>query len=165
MVKVIFLLSLVSLILSCKPQSHQDTHKAEISSIFGDDSASHLSDKIRIPVTAFGPVDTSNMPGIYFPEPVFNFDTIVEGALLKHTFHFENSGESELYLLDVRVSCGCTVASYPKEAIAPGEKGEINVTFDSQNKKKEQNRNIIIISNTYPNESSIQLKGFVKEIK
>jgi hypothetical protein len=128
-------------------------------------TGNNLSDKIRIPVSAFGPVDTSKMPKIHFANPSFNFDTIVQGESIEHTFQFENTGNDDLYILDARVSCGCTVASYPKEAIAPNEKGEINVTFDSNNRRKDQNKNIIIISNTYPNETSITLGGFVKENK
>jgi hypothetical protein len=45
------------------------------------------------------------------------------------TFKYENVGDKPIKILDVKTSCGCTVASRKKDDAAPGEKGEITATL------------------------------------
>ncbi len=44
-------------------------------------------------------------------------------------FEFSNPGLVPLIINSVRPSCGCTVADYPKEPIAPGASGKITVRY------------------------------------
>jgi len=69
----------------------------------------------------------------------FESTTIDYGTLTKGTrndpeaskvFKFKNTGDAPLLITSARGSCGCTVPSYPKEPIAPGETGEVKVTYD-----------------------------------
>jgi hypothetical protein len=50
------------------------------------------------------------------------------------TFTFQNGGESPLIVNQAIASCGCTVPEYTKDPIAPGEKGEIKVTYNGTGK-------------------------------
>ena len=50
------------------------------------------------------------------------------------TFTFQNVGESPLIINQAIASCGCTVPEYTKDPIAPGEKGEIKVTYNGTGK-------------------------------
>lgn len=43
-----------------------------------------------------------------------------------------NTGDRPLVLTDVEPDCACTVAQWTKTPIAPGAKGEVNVTFDAK---------------------------------
>ncbi len=54
-----------------------------------------------------------------FRRNFFNYDTITQGDTIRHSFKFTNIGEHDLFIKDVKVSCGCTFPYYPKEAIAP----------------------------------------------
>lgn len=47
------------------------------------------------------------------------------------TYAITNDGDSDLQLVDVVASCGCTVADYD-EVIAPGDTGEVAVTLKPQ---------------------------------
>lgn len=45
-------------------------------------------------------------------------------------FKFTNTGKKNLVINYAHAQCGCTVAEYPKDPIAPGAKGEIKVTYN-----------------------------------
>ena len=47
-------------------------------------------------------------------------------------FKFKNTGLAPLVISNAKGSCGCTVPSYPKEPIMPGEAGYIKVKYDTK---------------------------------
>ena len=49
-------------------------------------------------------------------------------------FSFVNEGDAPLIVNQAVASCGCTVPSFTKTPIAPGEKGEIKVTYNGAGK-------------------------------
>ncbi len=120
------------------------------------------SDIIRNPVTADEPTDTVNVAKMVFDQELYNFGEVDEGDIVKHTFTFTNSGKQPLLISNARSTCGCTVPQWPREPIAPGEKGEIKVEFNTKNKKNAQTKPITITANTYPATTKVSLKGFVK---
>ncbi len=50
----------------------------------------------------------------------------------KTTFSFTNVGDQPLIINQAMASCGCTVPSYTKKPIAPGETGEISVRYNGK---------------------------------
>ncbi len=50
----------------------------------------------------------------------------------KHSFVFTNIGTAPLIINQAFASCGCTVPSFTKEPIKPGEKGSIDVTYNGE---------------------------------
>jgi len=72
---------------------------------------------------------------IKFEKQVHNFGTFSEKEPVVSTvFAFENVGESPLVINQAVASCGCTVPEYTKTPVAPGEKGEIKVTYNGTGK-------------------------------
>jgi hypothetical protein len=61
-----------------------------------------------------------------------NYGSIEKGADGVRVFKFTNTGTAPLIISNAQGSCGCTVPTYPKEPIMPGEKGEIKVKYDTQ---------------------------------
>ncbi len=45
-------------------------------------------------------------------------------------FVFTNTGDAPLVIKDAKSTCGCTVPSFPKEPIAPGQSGKIEVKYN-----------------------------------
>jgi hypothetical protein len=45
-------------------------------------------------------------------------------------FEFTNIGDAPLIIKDAKSTCGCTVPSFPKEPIAPGQSGKIEVKYN-----------------------------------
>ena len=52
----------------------------------------------------------------------------------KAEFQFTNTGTAPLVIHQALASCGCTVPTYPKTPIKPGEKGVIEVTYNGTGK-------------------------------
>lgn len=86
-------------------------------------------------------------PEIKFDEESHDFGDITQGDRVEHVFAFTNVGTEPLVLSRVLTTCGCTAPSWPKEPVAPGEKGEVKVSFNSAGKMGMQNKVITIISN------------------
>jgi len=160
--KIGLLLLTLFFLSSCadyKSSTTEDKNDPVLEKIAGKDYAK----MIEIPTTADGKIDSSRIAKIVFDAESYDFGTLTEGEKTTHTFLFKNEGNRDLYLLQSNASCGCTVPKYSKEAIVPGEKGELKVTFDSSGKKGKQNRKISIISNSFPSENVLIFKGFVKQ--
>ena len=60
-----------------------------------------------------------------------NFGEIVQGVPVSTTFSFINTSSTPLLITQVAGSCGCTVTTYTKEAIAPGEQGYVTTTYNA----------------------------------
>ena len=72
---------------------------------------------------------------ISFDKLTHNFGTFSESnPKVTCTFTFTNVGEQPLVINQAIASCGCTVPEYTKEAVKPGEKGEIKVTYNGAGK-------------------------------
>lgn len=54
--------------------------------------------------------------------------------LVRCSFPFTNTGTAPLIIHQAFASCGCTIPTYTKEPIKPGEKGNIDVTYDGTDK-------------------------------
>ncbi len=96
-----------------------------------------------------------------FTEEVFDFGNLTDGEKASHVFKFKNTGKEPLLISNAKGSCGCTVPKWPKEPIAPGGSGEIEVTFDSKGKKGAQTKNVTITANTEPANTIIKIKAEV----
>ena len=72
-----------------------------------------------------------NQASIKFDKIIHNFGTFSENQpTQKCVFTFTNVGTAPLIINQAVASCGCTIPSYTKAPIKPGEKGEIKVTYN-----------------------------------
>ena len=119
------------------------------------------TDIVNNPNSAKGKSDLSSLPLIKFEEEVHDFGKIIEGETVSYSFKFTNAGKSDLIIADVSTSCGCTVPSFPKTPIRPGEQGVIKIAFSSAGKRGYQTKNIVVVANTQPNSTMIRIKAQV----
>ncbi len=117
---------------------------------------------VRNPATADYPTDTNQLARIAYAEQEFDFGETEEGNVVEHSFQFTNTGKVPLIISGARSSCGCTVPKWPEEPIPPGGTGEISAKFNTEGKPNQQRKMIKVTANTYPNETSVTLKGMVK---
>lgn len=72
-----------------------------------------------------------NQASIKFDKMIHNFGTFSEDQPTQRcVFTFTNVGTAPLIINQAVASCGCTIPSYTKAPIKPGEKGEIKVTYN-----------------------------------
>lgn len=71
-------------------------------------------------------------PVMKFEQTTVDYGTIQQNSDPLRTFSFKNTGDTPLIITGARGSCGCTVPSYPKKPIAPGETAVIEVRYDTK---------------------------------
>ncbi|MDA9597243.1 DUF1573 domain-containing protein, partial [Flavobacteriaceae bacterium] len=70
-------------------------------------------------------------PMIRFETETIDYGDVAKGSDGVRNFVFKNTGDAPLEIQGVRSSCGCTIPKKPDAPIAPGEKGEITVRYDT----------------------------------
>lgn len=104
----------------------------------------------------------ADLPVMVFDENIHDFGTLTDGEVVTYKFKFKNTGKSGLIITYANSTCGCTVPSYPKDPIAPGEEGAIDVQFNSSGKVGHFEKNVNITANTIPSQFYLVIKGEVK---
>lgn len=61
-----------------------------------------------------------------------DYGSIVYAANGGYDFKFKNNSQKPIVVTNVKSSCGCTVPSWPKEPIQPGESGKITVKYNTK---------------------------------
>lgn len=102
---------------------------------------------------------------IKFDEELYDFDTIIEGTVLKKEIEYTNTGKNPYFVLDVKVSCGCTVPHYEKAPIEPGKKGKVIVEYNSAGKDGFSMNKLTLYGNVNGDQKSTFFKVFVKKKK
>lgn len=87
---------------------------------------------------------------ITYMESKVTLPDVVEGTSVKHSFEFQNTGNEPLIIQSAQGSCGCTVPNYSKEPIAPGQKGKIDIEFDSNGRLGSNTKTVTVTANTNP---------------
>ena len=98
---------------------------------------------------------------ITFEKSTHSYGTIENGANGVYAFKFTNNGNEPLIISRAKGSCGCTVPSWPKEPILPGETGEISVKYDTK-RTGPINKSVTITSNAKTPTTVLRIKGTVK---
>lgn len=99
-----------------------------------------------------------NAPEITFDQELVDYGTLAQGADGNRTFVFKNTGKEPLILTNVKASCGCTTPKWTRNPIAPGEKGEIVVHYDT-NRMGQFHKTITVQSNAKSSTKTLTIKG------
>lgn len=101
---------------------------------------------------------------IKFEKEEHDFGKVKQDTQNKYKFKFKNTGNNPLIIENATGSCGCTVPTYPKEPIAPGATGEIEVVYSPGKQKGQQQKTVTVTANTEPKETKVQIKAEVEEV-
>jgi len=91
--------------------------------------------------------DTTLVAKITFDETVTDFGKLAPGDVVMHTFKFTNTGNKDLIIERVKPTCGCTAPTYTKDPVKPGEKGEIQIKYNSAGHSGKKTKSVSVISN------------------
>lgn len=104
---------------------------------------------------------SAGAPVVSFDKETHDFGTVNEGDVVQTSFIVTNTGKGDLVITNAKASCGCTVPNWPKEAIAPGETGEIKVRFNTNGKPNKQSKSITLTTNTAKGREIVKITGMV----
>lgn len=114
-------------------------------------------DLIQNPNSAEGYDEGTKMPKMTFDQELHDFGRLSAGEVISYGFHFRNTGNADLVISGCSATCGCTVASYPKGRVAPGEDGYITVSFNSAGKSGQQYQEVTVVSNAQPSRAKLKI--------
>lgn len=101
-------------------------------------------------------------PEITFEKTVHDYGTMKQYGNATTEFKFTNTGNEPLYISNAKGSCGCTVPSWPREPIKPGESNVIKVKYDSK-RVGPINKSVTITSNaTNAPTKVLRIKGMIE---
>lgn len=80
------------------------------------------------------------------------------GISVGYRYEVKNTGTNDLYIVNVKPSCGCTTPNWTQEPIPPGGKGYVDIEFDTRGKSGLQHKTINVITNTEPSVKILSFK-------
>lgn len=84
-------------------------------------------------LTVSGGLAMAQKADIKFDKTTHNFGTFsVKEPVQKCVFTFTNVGDAPLIINQAVASCGCTVPTYTKKPVAPGQTGTISVSYNGK---------------------------------
>ena len=105
----------------------------------------------------------ANGPKIRFEQMEHQYGTIQKGGNGDCQFTFWNDGNEPLILQNVKASCGCTTPKYTQKPVMPGEKGVIDVHYNTNNVGG-FSKTVTVTSNAVDNPRVVlRIKGNVKQ--
>ena len=108
-------------------------------------------------------VQVQNGPEIEFEKLVHDYGDVPFNGNGECEFRFTNTGNEPLLVQKPKSSCGCTIPSWPKEPILPGESEVIKVTYRT-NRAGNINKTVTVTSNAVKNSTVVlRIKGRVLE--
>jgi len=70
-------------------------------------------------------------PKISYEQDYVDYGEVEYGGPRERVWKFKNTGKEPLMITNAVGSCGCTVPSFPKEPIMPGQTAEIKINYDT----------------------------------
>ena len=124
---------------------------------------SNAQDVKKVDTSQKNEVETSESSNatIDFESKVIDYGTIEHNSDGARKFIFTNNGTDPLQIKSARGSCGCTVPTWPKEPIAPGETAEIGVKY-ATNRVGPFTKTITLSTNASKKPVILTIKGKVK---
>lgn len=163
--KVIKLWIVVTLIsaTSCKKKDDFQTVRTDANNLVVPQNFSSNASEVEKTVEKQNKKKITDYPKIEIVgEEIFDFGTITEGDIVKHTFKVKNVGKSDLTILHAQASCGCTIPDWTKRPILPGEVGEINISFNSTGKIGDQKKSVTLTTNTENGHEVLRFRTLVE---
>ncbi len=103
---------------------------------------------------------------ITWEKSTHDFEDVFQGDKVEHTFRFTNTGNKDLVITNIEVTCGCTTPKgWRRDPIAPGGDGELTIAFNSAGKIGKQNKVITITSNSVESINQVMFTATVLEKK
>jgi Protein of unknown function (DUF1573) len=124
-------------------------------------TSSFAQAKASKPAAAAAVTAAAKGANIKFDQLTIDYGTILQNSEPLRKFHFTNTGNEPLIIKSAKGSCGCTVPTYPKEPIMPGQKGVIEVRYDT-NRLGDFMKNVTLTSNALEETTSLTIKGKVE---
>lgn len=98
-----------------------------------------------------------------FDHTSHDFKTVARGAKVEHTFTVENIYEEDMQIVDVRTTCGCTVAKVSKRTLKTWEKAEIVAQVDTRGFYGRKDSTLtVVFGGQFPAEVQLHVHSYIR---
>ncbi|MCU0354299.1 MAG: DUF1573 domain-containing protein [Cytophagales bacterium] len=104
---------------------------------------------------------SAKAPAFKWEKTTHDFGAIPQSKPVTAEFKFTNSGKAPLIITAAQGSCGCTVADFSKEPVAPGKTGFVKATFNAA-AMGPFTKTVTLTSNVGTTPVQLTIKGEVK---
>jgi len=148
------LLVLVSISLNAQTKVAPIPIKTE-----GDLKKEAMIEKAKTEAVAEVAVERTNAK-MTFESLTVDYGTIENGSEPLRVVKFTNTGTEPLVIKNARGSCGCTVPTWTKDPIAPGQSSTLEIRYDTK-RTGAINKSVTITTNEGPDNHVLQVIGTV----
>ncbi len=106
--------------------------------------------------------NTIDFPKIKFSKLNYDFGILKKGDVISNYIIFKNDGKKDLIISNVKSSCGCTVAEWPKNPIPSNQYDSLLFKLNTSSLNGKISKNITIITNSKPNTKVITINAQIK---
>ncbi len=156
-----------SLTLIRLPFGEYKAHKAlndnlndKKNSVYSISAAMHRN--IEIVSVTLSHRDSLNAEMRFLKKEIFDFGSSREGQKLTHIFKFKNTGKAPLIISSTQVACECITVKASSTTVAPGEKGDIEITLDTKGLSGKEVHSISLFTNGIPSEKELTVTTEVR---
>lgn len=146
---VLLFISLVSVSQIAVDSIEKEKLRAIIYKAEQRDSTQWVSDTIPI------------SPIVEFDHEGFDIQTIDQGKVVTHRFHFKNVGNDTLRIFGVTPDCSCSSSEWTTSPVEPGQMGFVQVTYDSRDDIGKISKTVTVLHNAGEGYTFLTLTGFV----
>jgi hypothetical protein len=104
-----------------------------------------------------------DMGRLVFTDTLHDFGVLTEGETVQYEFEYTNVGKKDVVIAQCSSSCGCTIPEYKNDPIKPGEKGTLNVKFNSTGKDGDIHKIVNIVTTGSPSNLMIAIQAKVNK--
>ncbi len=137
-----------------------DDYYDQRNSIYNRSAA--LERKIEIQSVTYAEKD-SVFAGLTVASGTFDFGKVKQGGVVHHTFKIENTGNKNLIISEVVTECQCISTTFSSSPIAPGEIGEVELSFDTKDLVGKQVKSITVLADAFPGTKRLVVTAEVQE--
>ncbi len=166
MKKIFINLTCISLLTACGGNdSKVNPQEGEVVSAIAADNNDEATRKAELEKIEKENLEKEqSMTTMSFDKTTIDFGKVKEDSENKAVFTVMNTGNQPLKIEKVDVSCGCTTAKKPENAIAPGKSDQIEVIFHPKiGQLKEQEKSITVFANIQDEMQVLYIKAYVEE--
>ncbi|MXV39056.1 DUF1573 domain-containing protein [Flavobacteriaceae bacterium Ap0902] len=161
-VKLTFIALVASLAISCDQKSEAtDAATVQDTSVVTEDGVDHTDHAHTMAENQMPAVSPEEAPVMALEEDVYDYGDVQAGSKTERVIEFTNTGKTPLLIQSASATCGCTVPEYSKEPVAPGEKGQLTVSFSAPPMNGLQTKTVTLNTNTAKKIETFRIKANV----
>jgi len=100
---------------------------------------------------------------LLWTKPIQEFQCAPEQSQVEARFGFKNAGTSTVTIRAIKPGCSCTAARLDKKVYAPGETGEVLVTYKFYGHVGALRKLVMITTDDHPEPAVLDIRVFVHE--